>query len=39
MPTLRPLADFLLNLRQKGDIAEEVFQKIARENAIRVLGL
>ncbi len=39
MPTLRPLADFLLNLRQQGDIAEEVFQKIARENAIRVLGL
>jgi len=39
MPTLRTLADFLLDLRQQGYLAEEVFQKIARDNAIRVLGL
>ena len=34
-----PLVDFLLDLRQKGAISETVFQKVARENAIRVLGL
>ncbi|MPM95453.1 hypothetical protein SDC9_142607 [bioreactor metagenome] len=39
MPTLRPLAEFLLDLRKTGDISETVFQKVARENAIRVLEL
>lgn len=39
MPTLRPLAEFLLDLREKKEISETVFQKVARENAIRVLGL
>lgn len=33
------LAKFLLDLRQKGKISETVFQKVARENAIRLLGL
>ncbi len=35
----QPLADFLLKLRGEGAISEEVFQKIARENAIRILKL
>ncbi len=39
MPTLRPLADFLLDLRKTGDLSETVFQKVARKNAIRVLEL
>ena len=39
MPTLRPLADFLQDLLQKGEISQTVFNKVARENAIRVLGL
>ncbi len=39
MPTLRPLADFLIDLRDKGEISETVFNKVARENAIRELGL
>ncbi len=39
MPTLRPLAEFLLDLRKTGEISEEVFRKIARENAVRVLEL
>ena len=34
-----PLVDFLLGLRREGRISETVFQKIARENAVRVLGL
>ncbi len=34
-----PLVDFLLDLRKRGKITEQVFQKVARENAIRVLGL
>ena len=34
-----PLVDFLLGLRSSGKISETVFQKVARENAIRVLGL
>ena len=34
-----PLVDFLLDLRREGKISETVFQKVARENAIRVLGL
>lgn len=39
MPTLRPLAEFLLDLRAAKEISEAVFQKVARENALRVLGL
>jgi predicted TIM-barrel fold metal-dependent hydrolase len=39
MPTLRTLADFLLDLRQSGELSEAIFQKVARENAIRVLAL
>ena len=34
-----PLVDFLLNLRQEKKISETAFNKVARENAIRVLGL
>lgn len=34
-----PLAGFLLKLRDGGGVSENVFRKIARENAIRVLGL
>ncbi len=37
MPT--PLVDFLIELRVGKKISEEVFQKIARGNAIRMLGL
>ena len=37
--TPTPLVDHLLDLRAAGDISEAVFQKVARENAIRVLGL
>ncbi len=37
--TPTPLVDFLLELRNCGELAEAVFQKLARENAIRVLGL
>ncbi len=39
MPTVRLLADFLNDLLDKGAISRTVFNKIARENAIRVLGL
>ena len=34
-----PQAEFLLGLRESGKISDGVFRKIARENAIRVLGL
>ena len=34
-----PIADFLTKLRDEGEISEAVFNKIARENAIRILGL
>ena len=34
-----PLIDFLLDLRNRKKITEPVFQKVARENAVRVLGL
>lgn len=34
-----PLARFLLDLRRDKKINEEVFQKIARENAIKLLNL
>ncbi len=37
--TPTPLVDFLLELRGSGKISETVFQKIARENAIKLLGL
>jgi len=37
--TPTPLVDYLLELRQSGEISESVFQKIAKENAIRVLEL
>ncbi|HOZ48957.1 MAG TPA: amidohydrolase family protein [Candidatus Hydrogenedentes bacterium] len=37
--TPTPLVDFLLGLRNSGMISETVFQKVARENAIRLLGL
>ena len=39
MPTLRPLANLLQEMRASGEITEAVFQKVARENAIRELGL
>lgn len=34
-----PLVDFLINLLEKGKISEDVFKKIARENAIKLLNL
>ncbi|MDD5677867.1 MAG: amidohydrolase family protein [Kiritimatiellae bacterium] len=34
-----PLIDFLLDLRKQKKISEAVFQKVARENAVRLLGL
>ncbi len=34
-----PLAEYLLELKKAGDIKDDVFKKIARENAIRILGL
>lgn len=37
--TSTPLVDYLLDLRDKGDISEIVFNKVARENAIRILEL
>ncbi len=37
--TPTPLVDFLLKLRGEKKISEEVFQKVARLNAIRLLGL
>ena len=37
--TPTPLVDFLLGLRDSGKISEAVFQKVARENAIKLLGL
>ena len=37
--TPTPLVDFLLDLRKNGELSETVFQKVARENAIRVLEL
>jgi uncharacterized protein len=37
--TPTPLVDFLLDLRQRQAISETVFQKVARENAIRLLHL
>ncbi|MCK9266237.1 amidohydrolase family protein [bacterium] len=37
--TETPLIDFLLKLRDDGKITETVFNKVARENAIKLLGL
>ena len=34
-----PLVDLLIQWRDTGKISEEVFNKVARENAIRLLGL
>ena len=39
MHVTRPLAGLLTDMRKTGEISETVFQKVARENAIRVLGL
>ena len=39
METLSPLAEFLRALRDSGEISKIVFRKVARENAVRVLGL
>jgi len=36
--TPTPLVDFLLDLRSSGKISEEVFQKIARGNAVKLLS-
>ena len=37
--TPTPLVDFLLDLKNSGDIADNVFSKVARENAVKILGL
>jgi len=37
--TPTPLVDYLLLLREEGDISKKVFEKIARTNAIKLLGL
>jgi predicted TIM-barrel fold metal-dependent hydrolase len=37
--TPTPLVDFLLELRDTGDLDKTVFNKVARENAERILGL
>jgi hypothetical protein len=37
--TPTPLVDFLLELRVSGKLSETVFRKVARENAVRLLGL
>ncbi|MCM8786210.1 MAG: amidohydrolase family protein, partial [Candidatus Omnitrophica bacterium] len=34
-----PIVDFLLNLVEKGKISKRVFDKIMRENAIKLLNL
>ena len=34
-----PLAGFLIGLKENGEMSEEVFNKVARENAIRLLEL
>jgi hypothetical protein len=33
------LVDFLLDLKNSGDITEIVFNKVAIENAVRIMGL
>ena len=37
--TTTPLVDFMLNLRKEQKISETVFQKVARDNARRILGI
>ncbi len=37
--TPTPLVDYLLDLRASGEISEDVFQKVARRNAIHILKL
>ena len=37
--TATPLVDFLLDLKNTGDITEAVFNKVARENAVKILSL
>jgi hypothetical protein len=37
--TPTPLVDLLLKLKEEGKISETVFNKIARENAIKLLKL
>lgn len=37
--TTTPLVDLLLKMKEAGDIPELVFNKVARENAVRILGL
>jgi len=37
--TPTPLVDLLLRLRDRGAISEDVFNKVARENAVKLLGL
>ena len=37
--TPTPLVDYLLELKNSGEISEAIFNKVARENAIRVLKL
>jgi predicted TIM-barrel fold metal-dependent hydrolase len=37
--TPTPLADFLLDLENSGDISKTVFDKVAKGNAIKILGL
>ena len=37
--TPTPLVDLLLKFREEKRISEEIFQKVARENAVRLLGL
>jgi len=37
--TATPLVDFMLDLKNSGDITEIVFDKVARENAIKILNL
>lgn len=39
MHVMKPLAHFLTGLRRDNKISETVFRKVARENAVRVLGL
>jgi uncharacterized protein len=34
-----PIVDLLIEWRDKGKISEEVFNKVARENAVKLLGL
>jgi len=37
--TATPLVDLMLSMRDEGRISETVFNKIARQNAVRLLGL